>query len=154
MNTSNPNHTILFAIGNSGRRDDGLGWAFAQEMQGFSGQIEYRYQLQIEDAELLTHFNQIVFVDARKDDGGPAYRLTPCRPAIDLSFSTHGLPPEVLLGWCQSMYGHQPKAWLLTIKGQEWNLECGLTKAAQQNLSRALRESDFPGYPSDPDEPS
>ena len=45
--------TIILGIGNNGRQDDGLGWAFLDflEEQNTTIDLEYRYQLQIEDAE-------------------------------------------------------------------------------------------------------
>ena len=67
MNTLNGEATLLFAIGNDSRGDDGLGWAFAQlveETNLFRGRLFYRYQLQVEDAELLTTCRQVIFVDA------------------------------------------------------------------------------------------
>ena len=45
-----PGKTLLLAIGNSSRGDDGLGWAFASALEEagfFPGEIVYRYQLQI-----------------------------------------------------------------------------------------------------------
>ena len=46
--------TLLIGIGNSGRSDDALGWKFVDEFveYGHLFDLEYRYQLQIEDAEL------------------------------------------------------------------------------------------------------
>ena len=58
---------LLVGIGNSGRQDDGLGWAFLDRIEQdalFDGRIEYRYQLQVEDAALVRDAARIVFVDA------------------------------------------------------------------------------------------
>lgn len=136
---SNPEDILLFAIGNSGRRDDGLGWALADRLVDFPGRIEYRYQLQIEDAELMTAYRTVIFVDAWKHAGDASFFLEPCTPALELNFSTHGLAPEVLLGWCDSMYDHHPEAWLLGIRGESWDLQSGLSETAGENLEVALR---------------
>ncbi|RLD75788.1 MAG: Ni/Fe hydrogenase, partial [Bacteroidetes bacterium] len=61
------NKTIVFGIGNIGRQDDGLGWLFLdhlKEKQFNHLDLEYRYQLQIEDAELICNYDTVIFVDA------------------------------------------------------------------------------------------
>jgi Ni,Fe-hydrogenase maturation factor len=61
--------TLLIGIGNSGRADDGLGWAFLDEVEKTlpkNYDLEYRYQLQVEDAELISHYNTVFFIDAHK----------------------------------------------------------------------------------------
>ena len=48
-----PEPLLIIGIGNSSRGDDGLGWAFLDtisQMQPLPGQLEYRYQLVVEDA--------------------------------------------------------------------------------------------------------
>ena len=55
--------TLLLAIGNCGREDDGLGWKFAdyfQDMNIDTVAIEYRYQLQVEDAELISDYATVI----------------------------------------------------------------------------------------------
>ena len=44
-------NTLIIGIGNSGRRDDGLGWAFVNEIQSRMPDdfdYEWRYQLQVD----------------------------------------------------------------------------------------------------------
>ncbi|PSR08953.1 MAG: Ni/Fe hydrogenase, partial [Bacteroidetes bacterium] len=57
---------LLLGIGNSGRADDGLGWAFAEAFsdQADLFEVELRYQLQIEDALLISTYQRVVIVDA------------------------------------------------------------------------------------------
>ena len=58
---------LLIAIGNSGRRDDGLGWEFADKVSRSCGSLidcEYRYQLQIEDAVMVSRYDTVIFADA------------------------------------------------------------------------------------------
>ena len=54
---------IIIGVGNSGRQDDGLGWAFLDEIKRkFPGiKIEYKYQLQIEDADLISSYDTVFF---------------------------------------------------------------------------------------------
>ena len=58
--------TIVIGIGNNGRQDDGLGWMFLDflDEQNANIDLEYRYQLQIEDADLISNYDTVIFVDA------------------------------------------------------------------------------------------
>lgn len=130
------NDILIFGIGNSGRQDDGLGWAFLEflETQNLPFTIEYRYQLQIEDAELLTRFNTVIFVDATKEKTENGFIFSKCQASEQYSFSTHALKPETILYLAQSIYKHNPRAFILAIEGYKWELEIGLTPRAKANL--------------------
>jgi len=133
---------ILFGIGNCGRNDDGLGWAFLDRLQQeieFPGQVEYRYQLQIEDAELISHSETVVIVDAYKGDLPNGIQWKSCKPSADVGFTSHALSPSSVLFLCQDLYGKSPIANLLLIQGQSWDLRIGLSSGAQRNLDLALQ---------------
>lgn len=141
MNGSGPDKVLLLAIGNSGRQDDGLGWAFAEALERsdpFCGTIEYRYQLQIEDAALVSQYDQVVFVDASREAAAIPFSFGTCPESPDLTFSSHALSPPVVLYLCRQLYDKVPEAWLLGIGGYEWGLESGLTHWAERNLVLAL----------------
>ena len=133
--------TLLIAIGNSGRGDDGLGWVFADRVRqatGFRGPIEYRYQRQVEDAELVSRVSHVVFVDACAEGLPGGFEWRTCRPAPRFEFSTHELGPGTVLKLCRDLYGAEPGALLLAIEGRNWALGAGLSRHAQCNLKRAL----------------
>jgi hydrogenase maturation protease len=130
----------MLAIGNTGRKDDGLGWAFAQKLeqsQVDGWQVEYRYQLQIEDAELMSHFTEVLIVDAAKQEHQAPFFIEPCQAGKDITFSTHALSPSTILGLCVDIYGTQPVVQCLGITGYEWQLESGLSPEAEANLRLA-----------------
>jgi hydrogenase maturation protease len=132
---------LLLAIGNDARQDDGLGWAFANALEKqdrFPGEIALRYQLQVEDADLIAGFNPVIFVDASKDKFENGFSFQPLLPALNFAFSTHALAPEAILAIAGQVCGHQPKAWLLAISGEHWALEFGLSPRANNNLNAAL----------------
>lgn len=133
--------TVLFGIGNSGRADDGLGWAFLdmiQKLPGFGGRAEYRYQLQVEDALLASRVRNVIFVDSSRSELGSGFAWNPCRPADDFQFTTHVLPPRAILHYCQHLYGKIPRANILEIQGYSWELHAGLSARAKANLASAL----------------
>lgn len=133
--------SLLVGIGNSGRGDDGLGWAFVEtiEKQGdFLGDTELRYQLQVEDADLIAQYEQVIFVDAFKGNLDQGFSFQPCLPAKQFAFTTHRLAPETVVYLCQELYQKFPEVYLLLINGDKWELEIGLSELGERNLRAAL----------------
>jgi hydrogenase maturation protease len=132
---------LVIGIGNNGRQDDGLGWAFLDSLSrfGFNGQAEYRYQLQVEDAELIARHPRVLFVDAHEGALENGFSLTPCRPSREYSFTTHAVKPSTLLYLSEDLYDKTPEAWILLIEGKEWDMDFGLGDDASKHLIRALQ---------------
>ncbi len=133
--------TILIGIGNSGRQDDGLGWAFLDEIgpklpPNFD--VEYRYQLQIEDAELISHYENVFFVDAHKQVLENGVTIEKCLPIETHSFSSHALPPETILFLTKTVYDKNPESYIIGISGESFELEIGLTNNAKNNLDKGM----------------
>lgn len=132
------NKTIILGIGNNGRQDDGLGWKFLDflktENTGFD--LEYRYQLQIEDAELISYYDRVIFVDATKETTENGFYFEPCQPSEKYSFSTHALEPQTILYLSKQLYEHNPEAYILAIQGYYWELKIGLSDKGNQNLNK------------------
>jgi len=136
-----PDPLLIIGIGNSSRGDDGLGWAFLDSisrMQPAPGQLEYRYQLVVEDAELLTRYPRVLFVDACENHLPDGFSLEPCRPDPVAEIYTHQQTPGAVLFLCQELYGHHPEAWCLRIQGYVWDFDTGLTGKGRENLGRAV----------------
>ena len=133
--------TIVLGIGNNGRQDDGLGWSFLDflDEQNTSIDIEYRYQLQIEDAELISNYDIVIFVDATKEKPEDGFYFKPCLPSEKYSFSTHALAPETILYLSNSLYNHNPEASIFAIQGYDWELKIGLSKKGIVNLDKAKK---------------
>jgi hydrogenase maturation protease len=131
--------TIVLGIGNNGRQDDGLGWAFIDDLSTADTDfdIEYRYQLQIEDAERISKYQRVIFIDATKEKTNNGFYFRICQPAEKYNFSTHALTPETILYLTKQLYNHSPEASVLAIEGYEWQLQIGLSDKASQNLIKA-----------------
>ena len=133
---------LLIGIGNSGRSDDGLGWAFLdriQEQATFGGRIEYRYQLQVEDAALINDVEHVIFIDAYRGELPNGFQLVRCEPLSEVAFTTHVLPPGAVLSLCRDLYGSVPRAEALMIEGSSWDLHIGMSPEAEERLERALQ---------------
>ena len=135
------NNILLIGIGNSGREDDGLGWAFIDHLKPElpdNYDVEYRYQLQIEDAEMISHYQKVFFIDADKAPETNEFIINECFPKETHHFSSHALPPETILYLASSVYGKNPESYIVGISGESYQLKNGLTKDAKSNLKKAI----------------
>lgn len=132
---------LIYGIGNVGRQDDGLGWAFVDwlQAQGFcsNADLERKYQLLLEDAELISNKEHVLFVDATKDTSVKSFTVERVAPRIDFSFTSHAISIPAIMATCQQCFERLPAVHLLAIRGFEFELELGLTQAAQRNLDDA-----------------
>jgi hydrogenase maturation protease len=132
---------LIYGIGNVGRQDDGLGWAFVDwlEAQGRcpNAQLQRNYQLLLEDAELISTKQRVLFIDATKDQEVTSFTLARAAPKMDFSFTSHAISIPAIMATCQQCFEHLPEVHVLAIRGFEFELEMGLTPAAQRNLDAA-----------------
>ncbi|MCF6250201.1 MAG: hydrogenase maturation protease [Methylococcaceae bacterium] len=136
--------SLIYGIGNVGRQDDGLGWAFIDWLEEESicpkAELMRHYQLHLEDADLISYKKQILFVDATKALDVESFQLEKMEAKMDFSFSSHAISIPSIMAICQQCFDKVPVVRLLTIKGYEWELQLGLTEKAKQNL---LSATDF-----------
>ncbi len=133
---------LLIGIGNTGRGDDGLGWMFLDRIEElYPGRfdLEYRYQLQVEDSALISQYDEVLFIDAAIDELPGGCALKPCSPASSYYFSSHVQSPEAILYLANKLYNTSPKTSVLQISGYEWELGMKPNKKALENMEAALR---------------
>lgn len=132
---------LILGIGNSGRRDDGLGWAFLdfwEERLPHGWDCEYRYQLQVEDAQLIATYDRVYFIDADRRAHPNGFLFEEIQGHQEESFTSHELSPKMILYLCKSIYEKEPEAFLLGISGEEFQLKNGLSETAIKNLAKAI----------------
>jgi hydrogenase maturation protease len=132
---------LLIGIGNNGRGDDGLGWQFVERISGLGLDFldyEFRYQLQVEDAALISKYDVVIFADASHEKLSVGFQLSRCFPANHSFFSTHAQTPGAILYLANNLYAKYPKAYTLAISGKDWNLQTWLSREAQNNLEAAM----------------
>jgi hydrogenase maturation protease len=131
---------LVIGIGNTGRQDDGLGWLVIDHILEDYNDIrkEYRYQLQIEDAELVSHYSKVIFVDATKEQVDNGFYLKPCKGSIGHGLSSHALHPETILGLTNELYDKYPEAFILGIQGYYWGLQVGISEQARVNFKKTI----------------
>lgn len=134
--------TLLLAWGNPGRGDDGLGPALAErlaERELEQVEIESGYQLQIEHAAAISGHRQVVFVDADRDGPEPFSCQRLRAGSRGLSFTSHSVRPSALLALTRELFGAEPEAWLIGIRGYDFDsFDEGLSRRALANLATAV----------------
>ncbi len=132
---------LVIGYGNPGRRDDGLGPALAAALEELNlpgVTVDSDYQLSVEDAANVAEHDVVVFADA--DTNGPApFSFQRIEPRASISFSTHSVTPEAVLGLAAELFNSPTPGYVLGIRGYEFN-EFGerLSEQARANLAAAL----------------
>ena len=131
---------LVLGYGNPGRQDDGLGPAAAAEI----AKLDWpgvtacdNYQLVIEDAVEIAGHDVVWFVDAARSGAEPC-EVRPVSSAPDIAFTSHLVKPEALLAIAEQYYGKSPTAYLVGIRGYEFDFLEGLTDRASGNLAQAV----------------
>jgi hydrogenase maturation protease len=135
------NKILLIAIGNCGRGDDGLGWAFADCVKSLGLNFidfEYRYQLQIEDSLAVSRYDRVIFADASHELLENGFILQACTPVRHYFFSSHMQSPETILYLSGDLFEKRPEAYTLAISGNDWELKTSLGPVAEKNLESAV----------------
>lgn len=136
---------LVYGFGNPGRQDDGAGVFLAEELEKWAsaeglGDISFEtaYQLNIEDAELISHFDFVIFADASQEqiDGIIYTDVSPGDSRVE--FTMHAVSVSYVLDLCGKIYHKFPVTSLLHIKGHEWELKEGLSMRAEENLRKAF----------------
>ncbi len=136
---------LIYAYGNPGRQDDGLGNRFVEEMEKWIGEnnirnidLESNYQLNIEDALNISEKDLVIFVDASTEQIEDIH-FSPVEPSESRTeFTTHAASPAFILALCIKLYNKHPETYLLQIRGYEWEFKEELSEKAKKNLEKAL----------------
>lgn len=144
---------VFLACGNPSRGDDGLGLLLLERAESLLAEIVRNegdrqlprvtfvadYQFQIEHAEDLRERSPVLFLDADASCASPYSfrRAVACR---DESFTTHELSPGAVLHVYHLITGETPPpAFVLSVRGEHYELGEGLSEQAQVNLELATR---------------
>jgi hydrogenase maturation protease len=135
---------LVFAWGNPSRGDDALGPALLEMLETrqresgeFAGvELLCDYQLQVEHALDLQGRRQVLFIDASVSARAPC-ELQQLRPEQDASYTTHAMSPAAVLAVYEQINDEPPPpAFVLTIRGYEFELGEELSAQARANLQQ------------------
>jgi hydrogenase maturation protease len=152
---------VVIGYGNPYRRDDGAGPVLAEKLvrflssQGLYARLIISTQLEPEMAEEIAKHKvgAVVFVDCRAQDESDGIQISPLphfSPQLnegewdELSFTFgHHLDPATVLLYAALLYGHSPRAWLVTIPGTDFGHGQGFSQEANRcllDVSRPARQ--------------
>jgi hydrogenase maturation protease len=125
--------TLLVAIGNTLRRDDGAAHRVLEMLELPEGVKTIAcHQLTPEMSEDIAAADTVVFIDADVNPG-PA-QLEPLEPGAGLNpLGGHFLTPQELLAIAQHLFAFRGKAWLCHVPGDDFGEGEGLSPEAQAN---------------------
>ena len=134
---------LLFGYGNPGRGDDALG----PELIGRIAQLHLAdvecqndMQLQVEHVTDLAACKRVLFIDADISCAEP-FDFSEISAVKDDSYTSHAMSPTALLHAYSQVYGKDaPPAFLLRIRGYDFELGDPLTGKASANLERATEK--------------
>jgi hydrogenase maturation protease len=141
---------LVIGIGNSLRKDDGVGWQLARWAQRRWPDLRLIQvqQLTPELSSALVEARRVLFIDAwlppiRRDVAPmPELQLLaaplPGSGAVqDGSLFSHGLEPQPLLAITQLLHGRAPRAWQLLVPAFDLGHGDGLSEPLQRLLPQA-----------------
>jgi hydrogenase maturation protease len=152
---------VVFAVGNPSRGDDAIGPELCARLarwldhEGLAGRFELieDFQLQIEHTLDLADRQLALFIDAGAQTPAP-YTFRRIAPAGGFAHTTHQLPPEAVLQVYRQTEGTEPPpAFVLCVRGEQFELGETLSAAAAQHadaafalLTRLCRQPSLAGW--------
>lgn len=135
---------LIYGYGNPGRQDDGLGILLVEQMTEWATEnglesidFDSNYQLNIEDALMISEYDIVIFADASIEDISDV-ELTQVEPSQKTEFTMHAMAPEFVLHLCHTLYGKFPATYLLHLKGYQFDFLAEPTAGARRNLKKGI----------------
>jgi len=133
----------VYGYGNPGREDDGLGIELVKKLEAWSKQsglqgikCDSNYQLNIEDAEIISGKDVVIFADASTEEIDD-FIFTEVTGESEATFTTHAASPGYIVKLCTELFGKCPRVYLLHIKGYQWEFREQISEKAKHNLNNA-----------------
>ena len=133
--------TFVICIGNTLRCDDGFAWHVADELVRQHDQALHVIkvlQLTPELAETISNVELVIFVDAAAHgEPGTLTCDSVTSSESDLRYS-HDFTPATLIQMSKTLYGHQPKAFLICVAGKVFEHGESLSREIANAIPAAL----------------
>ena len=130
----------MIGYGNTLRRDDGAGVLVAEEVERLAlpgVRVLTCHQLTPELAETVATAAEVVFVDATAEpQAGLKLRQLSALPQA--SPLAHAADPRGLLVLARELFGHAPRAWMLTLPAPDLGFGEGLSAEAEAGVRQAV----------------
>lgn len=136
---------LVFGYGNPSRGDDALGPELlraaeeinARQVPAARADFVTDFQLQVEHVTDLQDRDLVLFIDASVSCP-PPFAFVRATPLQDLSYTTHAVTPAGLLHVYRQVFGEEPPtSYVLTVRGERFELGDALSSAARERMARA-----------------
>jgi hydrogenase maturation protease len=132
---------LVLGWGNPSRGDDALGPLLCDRLEsawhaGSTYEVLQDFQLQVEDAFDIEGRELVVFIDASASGAAP-YSFRPVEPCEDRTAGSHALSPESVLYTTSKILGSTPPAFVLAVRGENFELGAPLSDGAGIHLEAA-----------------
>lgn len=129
--------TLVVGIGNDLRGDDAAGPLAAASVAGRPGvRVITVHQLTPELSADLAAAARVVFVDAEVGIQEAIARRV--GPADHAGATTHHETPQGLLALAEEVFGRAPKAWVIGIPAERFDVGAGLSESAAAGVGQAV----------------
>ena len=149
--------TLIIGYGNPDRQDDGVAWfiltRLAQELgrplptmdEGFFPSQEnpdllFVLQLIPELAETIAAYQRICFVDAHTGNVAEEVNVVEVEAEYQRSPFTHHMTANTCLSLAKTIYGKNPQAILVSVRGYEFGFSHELSPATHQLAEKAVAQ--------------
>jgi len=148
--------TLILGYGNVDREDDGVAYhvlagiagrlgenALADfeetlEHQGDSVDLLFVLQLTPELAERVAEYERVCFIDAHTGAVPEEVQVVPVRQEFQTSPFTHHMTPQTLLSFARSLYGKEPEALLVSVRGYSFGFSQTLSPRTAELAAQAI----------------
>jgi hydrogenase maturation protease len=127
--------TLVLGYGNRSRTDDGVGWFVVERLQELAlPGVEFltSHQLDVDHAEAISRFDNVIFVDAAVPQSPKPVMETAVQPRFQSHAVAHYLTAADLVSLSDTLYGQVPRAFLYSIRGQDFGFGTELSAATQR----------------------
>ena len=134
--------TLLIAIGNDLRRDDGVAHAVVQQIHpGCDFDMRPALQLTPEMAGEIARYDAVGFLDA--DASAAELTIATMSKSPQRSSLTHVATPEQIVALSKELFGFEGQAFVCRIPASDFSFGEGLSETAQEFAGQAAREIEF-----------
>jgi len=137
---------LVIAYGNPQRGDDGVAWKVLDSLRAAQPRPEAPplhlkrvHQLAPELAEPASRARAVIFVDARADAEAGTVSCEPVMPGAGTASLTHSLSPQAVLLYAERLFGHVPRAAVVTVGGATFDHGDELSPEVLRSVPKAAR---------------
>ena len=132
---------LVIGYGSSLRGDDAAGPMAARRLAAIGYNAIEAHQLTPELAERVAAARTVVFLDAHAELPPGEVAVSALRAAVANAPLEHHAGPGGLLRLARTVYGAEPRAWMIGMGGAAFDLSEGLSAGAEKAVERAIQEA-------------